>query len=507
MYNRLFELSVKNNYFKYFNNLNGELKNLNINKLFTGNPYDFPFRFYEDKNEKNFLITPYDKNLYNEFYISPEQFFITSSVRQVQKGILYPLNSTDFGWFFDYLIYHIVIGKIVEGLSIPIDLTTLGKDLPGVEFDSYLVNDNDLITIGEPRLLQVDEPLVLPVNTDIRLLITGDDVIHSFAVPALGIKVDAVPGRLNQQAIYLKREGIFYGQCSEICGVNHGFMPIVVKSVSMKDFIYWYLSKFDKLYPEYKFKLASQFEVEKFFYFGEIPDNFKKQFDFKEQEAFKNFYTSETFNVENKFSKLVKYSINEDIIANMDASLKKNFKDLKDISTFQGVDQFFKKEVIMKKLIHDSSFNDTYNFKSEVFNNNLGLILDRIKKQSGNILDFNWGLVIFDDFNKDLSMEEQLVFPEKYKNLMFTPLDNYLNRISYSIKNVQLNWEDVMLYSKISLKNPNFLKNENIISLWTYNHILYTNMYPYPFIQRFINVDDLCETSNICGIKSLSIKE
>jgi cytochrome c oxidase subunit 2 len=100
----------------------------------------------------------------------------------------------------------------------------------GLEWDSYMINESDLAK-GELRLLTVDHPLFLPVETNIRLLITSKDVIHSFAVPSLGLKVDAVPGRLNQLSCYINRTGIFYGQCSELCGVNHAFMPIEIVSI------------------------------------------------------------------------------------------------------------------------------------------------------------------------------------------------------------------------------------------------------------------------------------
>jgi cytochrome c oxidase subunit 2 len=98
-----------------------------------------------------------------------------------------------------------------------------------LNYDSNLIFENEL-TPGEFRLLQVDNPVILPINTYIRVIITSLDVLHSWAIPSFGIKVDAVPGRLNQAFIFIKREGTFYGQCSELCGVNHGFMPIVVKA-------------------------------------------------------------------------------------------------------------------------------------------------------------------------------------------------------------------------------------------------------------------------------------
>lgn len=117
-----------------------------------------------------------------------------------------------------------------------------GKD---ISFDSYMISTNDL-TKGSFRLLEVDNRVVLPANTHIRLLVTAADVLHSWAVPSLGIKVDACPGRLSQASIFIKREGLFFGQCSEICGVNHGFMPIAVKAVDPDTFVSWVAAKLEE---------------------------------------------------------------------------------------------------------------------------------------------------------------------------------------------------------------------------------------------------------------------
>lgn len=107
-----------------------------------------------------------------------------------------------------------------------------------IEFDSYMVPDSDL-ELGQFRLLDVDNKVVVPVDCHVRLIITATDVLHSFAVPSLGLKTDAVPGRLNQTSFLAERTGTFYGQCSEICGVWHGFMPIVIESVPVLDFLTW----------------------------------------------------------------------------------------------------------------------------------------------------------------------------------------------------------------------------------------------------------------------------
>ena len=105
-----------------------------------------------------------------------------------------------------------------------------------IEFDSYLVPE-DSLAIGEFRGLDVDNNVFIPVNTHVRLIVTGSDVIHSFAVPSLGIKIDATPGRLNQVSMLAERTGVFYGQCSEICGILHGFMPIAIEAVSVQDYL------------------------------------------------------------------------------------------------------------------------------------------------------------------------------------------------------------------------------------------------------------------------------
>jgi cytochrome c oxidase subunit 2 len=101
-----------------------------------------------------------------------------------------------------------------------------------VVYDSYLVQESDLIK-GQPRLLTVDQPLYLPAFAETRILVTALDVLHSFAVPSFGIKIDAIPGRLNQVITFINREGVFYGQCSELCGVGHAFMPIEVRTVQI----------------------------------------------------------------------------------------------------------------------------------------------------------------------------------------------------------------------------------------------------------------------------------
>nr|YP_009131204.1 cytochrome c oxidase subunit II [Cyanoplax caverna]AIA77053.1 cytochrome c oxidase subunit II [Cyanoplax caverna] len=112
------------------------------------------------------------------------------------------------------------------------------SDFKNFSFDSYMVSTEDL-TKGEYRLLEVDNRLVLPINMLVRMVITSADVIHSWTIPAMGVKVDAVPGRLNQTSFMGNFPGVFYGQCSEICGANHSFMPIVLEMTDTKSFLSW----------------------------------------------------------------------------------------------------------------------------------------------------------------------------------------------------------------------------------------------------------------------------
>nr|UPX88267.1 cytochrome c oxidase subunit II [Eurycercus lamellatus] len=112
------------------------------------------------------------------------------------------------------------------------------SDFPELSFDSYMVPTNSL-NESDFRLLEVDNRMVIPFLTEIRLLVTAADVIHSWTIPSLGIKADAIPGRLNQLNLFINRPGVFYGQCSEICGANHSFMPISIEAINSHDFLQW----------------------------------------------------------------------------------------------------------------------------------------------------------------------------------------------------------------------------------------------------------------------------
>src|SRR5690606_7952312 len=112
-------------------------------------------------------------------------------------------------------------------------------DHEGITFDSLMLTDEEAAEAGEPRLLATDTRVVVPVGKVVRVLVTASDVLHAWAIPAFGIKIDAVPGRLNETWFRAEREGIYYGQCSELCGIRHAFMPIAVEVVSEEKFAAW----------------------------------------------------------------------------------------------------------------------------------------------------------------------------------------------------------------------------------------------------------------------------
>lgn len=111
-------------------------------------------------------------------------------------------------------------------------------DQEGINFLSYMIPDEE-IKEGQKRLLETDNAVVLPVDTNIQILVTAADVLHSWAIPSFGVKTDAVPGRFNETWVNIKKPGTYYGQCSEICGTGHAYMPIMVKAVSKEDFAAW----------------------------------------------------------------------------------------------------------------------------------------------------------------------------------------------------------------------------------------------------------------------------
>nr|YP_010373095.1 cytochrome c oxidase subunit II [Teredorus bashanensis]YP_010697725.1 cytochrome c oxidase subunit II [Teredorus anhuiensis]QNH69001.1 cytochrome c oxidase subunit II [Teredorus nigropennis]UPH84306.1 cytochrome c oxidase subunit II [Teredorus bashanensis]WCF76523.1 cytochrome c oxidase subunit II [Teredorus anhuiensis] len=111
------------------------------------------------------------------------------------------------------------------------------SDFQKIEFDSFMITEP--MNKNSFRLLDVDNRTILPINTSIRILTSASDVLHSWTIPNLGIKIDATPGRLNQGEFMIKRPGLMFGQCSEICGINHSFMPITIEAINIQSFIKW----------------------------------------------------------------------------------------------------------------------------------------------------------------------------------------------------------------------------------------------------------------------------
>ena len=130
-------------------------------------------------------------------------------------------------------------------------------------FDSYMIDDKDLLP-GQPRLLTVDNEIVVPVNKVVKVLITANDVLHAWALPSFGVKRDAVPGRINETWFKADRTGTFYGQCSELCGIKHAFMPITVKVVDQNEYEKW-LGEAKKKFAKNKKESEKLFKVVKFF--------------------------------------------------------------------------------------------------------------------------------------------------------------------------------------------------------------------------------------------------
>jgi len=133
-----------------------------------------------------------------------------------------------------YWSYEIMSGNEFSESILGLGVSPEGYDVDSTSFDSYMLSDDDLDFKKKNhfRLLTVDNHLPLPTNQNIRVLVTAADVLHNWCVPSLGIKLDACPGRLNQTAVFIERPGYYYGQCSELCGVNHGFMPIGIAAIN-----------------------------------------------------------------------------------------------------------------------------------------------------------------------------------------------------------------------------------------------------------------------------------
>jgi cytochrome c oxidase subunit 2 len=159
--------------------------------------------------------------------IAIPSFILLYSMDELTDDVAITIKVVGHQWYWSYQFSNPSFVNFIENN----DPNTFCYDSYMVPWETSSLNDTNLKNSASLRLLQVDKPLWLPIKTHIRFMITSADVIHSWAVPALGVKVDAVPGRLNQTFLFINQSGRFFGQCSEICGANHGFMPIEIIAV------------------------------------------------------------------------------------------------------------------------------------------------------------------------------------------------------------------------------------------------------------------------------------
>nr|QDU24635.1 cytochrome c oxidase subunit II [Raddaella batesii] len=181
------------------------------------------------------IVAMVTTNMTNKFILDSQEIEIIWTLLPAMILILIALPSLRILYLMDEINDpHLTIKTIGHQWYWSYEYT----DYEALMFDSYMVPTQDLAP-GQFRLLETDHRMVIPIESPIRVLVSADDVLHSWAVPSLGVKMDAVPGRLNQTAFIISRPGIFFGQCSEICGANHSFMPIIVEAVPLEHFENW----------------------------------------------------------------------------------------------------------------------------------------------------------------------------------------------------------------------------------------------------------------------------
>nr|YP_009776987.1 cytochrome c oxidase subunit II [Benthosema pterotum]QJA27723.1 cytochrome c oxidase subunit II [Benthosema pterotum] len=181
------------------------------------------------------IVTTVSTQLTNKYIIDSQEIEVVWTILPAGILILIALPSLNILYLMDEIDDpHLTIKAVGHQWYWSYEYT----DYEDLGFDAYMVPTQDLLP-GQFRLLETDHRVVVPMETPIRVMVSAEDVLHSWAVPALGVKLDAVPGRLNQTAFITGRPGLFYGQCSEICGANHSFMPIVVEAVPLKHFEDW----------------------------------------------------------------------------------------------------------------------------------------------------------------------------------------------------------------------------------------------------------------------------
>lgn len=222
----------------YFRKVGYGKRLTNIFKFLKKRNVEYRYYFYSDV-KLEFIWTVFPSLIL--LFLAIPSFGLLFSIEKVSAPeITIKVIGHQWYWEYQYMDY-INFKKEIDCNNNK--LIYLNKEEDNYIIESYMIADEDLST-GQFRLLEVDKKLMLPINTSIRLLITSDDVLHSWAIPSLGIKVDACPGRLNEIIIKIRENGIYYGQCSELCGWYHGFMPIVIQTLSREDYKIWAMSSF-----------------------------------------------------------------------------------------------------------------------------------------------------------------------------------------------------------------------------------------------------------------------
>nr|YP_010937955.1 cytochrome c oxidase subunit II [Pegasus laternarius]WKY95810.1 cytochrome c oxidase subunit II [Pegasus laternarius] len=184
------------------------------------------------------IVTTVSTKLTNKFLLDSQEIEIVWTILPALVLILIALPSLRILYLMDEVNDpHLTIKALGHQWYWSYEYT----DYHDLSFDAYMIPTQDLAP-GQFRLLEADHRVVIPTESPIRILVSAEDVLHSWTIPSIGVKVDAVPGRLNQTAFITSHPGVFYGQCSEICGANHSFMPAVIESISLPLFEEWCLT-------------------------------------------------------------------------------------------------------------------------------------------------------------------------------------------------------------------------------------------------------------------------
>lgn len=293
---------------EHIKNLN-DFSNLSLSDFLKSYGIEYRYYFYSDV-KLEFIWTLFPSIIL--LLLAIPSFALLFSIEKISAPEI-TIKVVGHQWYWEYqYVDYIKFHEVILNHNSNENFVYNNKLDDSYILESYMINDEDLEK-GQYRLLEVDKKLVLPINTSIRLLITSDDVLHSWAVPSLGIKVDACPGRINELVMKIRDIGIYYGQCSELCGWYHGFMPIVIQSLNRDDFKYWAASQFlDIKYFKYQpitYIYLKNFNLNFDFFIDKIIFEFFKNENFKNKLLQREILNHEIFSNEIFFSKAVNLKI------------------------------------------------------------------------------------------------------------------------------------------------------------------------------------------------------